>query len=271
VIEGLLFFSLGMERILKGILYNLNPIYVLKAQDFKNSVSIFYKDRLLPNFKQNQEISGSPDTDVLTFKLSLLRAKSISKTTENNTALLFSLSNYRDIIAHNHLSLIDIEKAKILLLRDFYKLIRDYSNELNLKISYFLGPSEIKLASISSKYQESIEDKVKIKLESHKKRWEQLKEQPGYVDKMREKTESIYEASFKNRESFAEKLECPACHNLALITIEVDIDYSEGQANPIGAFVSSLKCHFCKLVIEDYDEMDYLNLNDVLVNDFEEW
>lgn len=270
VVEGILFFSLGMERVLKGLLYNINPIYVLKSQDFKNSVSIFYSERLLPNFKQNQEIAKSPDADVLTFKLSLLRAKSISKITESNTALLFALSNYRDIIAHNQLSLLEVDKAKTLLLRDFYKLIRDYCGELNLPASPFMGSFEIKLASISSEHQESIEEKVKIKLESHLKRWEQLKNVPGFIEKMGSRTKSVQESSYKSRDSFSEIAECPACHNDSLISIEIDFDYSEGQVTPIGAFVSSLKCLFCKLVIEDYDEMDYLNLNDLLIGDYED-
>jgi len=270
IVEGILFFSLGMERLLKGILYNLNPIYVLKSQDFKNSVSIFYGDNLLPNFKHNQEIAKSPNADVLTFKLSLLRAKSVSNVTESNTALLFALSNYRDIIAHNRLSLLEVDTAKILLLRDYYKLIRDYCGELDLPASSFMGSFEIKLGSMSSEHQESIEEKVAIRLESHSKRWEQLKKVDGFVDKMASRTKSRRESSYKSRDSYSEIAECPACHNDALINIEVDFDFSDGQVTPVGAFVSSLKCLFCKLVIEDYDVMDYLDLNDVLTGDYED-
>jgi hypothetical protein len=263
-IENILFFALGMERVLKGILANLNPIYVLKSQDFKNSVSILYKEHLLPNFQQNQEIANKPDTDVLTFKLSLLRAKSISKTTEKHTALLLSLSNSRDIIVHNDLSLLDIDKLKKLLLRDFYPLMRDYCSELGLQLKSFVD-SEIKLSTISSKHQESIEEKVKMKLESHKKRWEQMKSNPGFVAKRKQKTSSIQQGSI-SRDSYTEIFECPACLNDALLTVDIDFDYTDDEVYPIGAFVSKLRCLYCKLFIEDYDEIDYLNLNEYLSN-----
>lgn len=271
VIEALLFFALGTERILKGILFNLNPIYVYKTQDFKNTVPLLYIERLLPNYNQNKEISKSPDADVLTFKLSLMRAKSISVTSEKNTSMLFSLSNFRDIIVHNELSSLDIEKSKKLLLRDFYPLIRDFSTELDLPINYFLGPREIKLASISSEHQESIEEKLNIKLDSHRKRWEQLKNVSGFAEKMKSKTGMAYQAFRERRDKFIEITECPACNNDALLTVEVDFDYSEGQVQPMGVFVSKLNCLFCKLTIEDYDEIDHLKLNDLLIpeGDFE--
>lgn len=260
IIDALLFFALGMERILKGILFNLNPVYVYKIQDFKNTVSLLYKKSLLPSHKKNKEISQKPDADVLSFKRSLIRAKSISITTEKNTSLLFLLSNLRDTIAHNKLSDLNLQKSKTLLLRDFYPLIKDFSDELNQNITRFLGSYKIRLSSISAKHQESIEDKVKMKLDSHKMRWEQLKTTSGFIEKMKAKTELIYQSS-KN----VDVTDCPACDNTALLTVEVDYDYSEGQVRPMGIFASQLKCLFCKLLVLDYDEIDYLKLNDLLI------
>jgi len=99
VVSGALFFSLGIERILKGILYDLNPIYIYKSPDFKNSVCILYKERLLPNFKKNRDISKKPNEDVLGFRSALSRAMSISKIAAERASLLFALSNIRDIVA----------------------------------------------------------------------------------------------------------------------------------------------------------------------------
>ncbi len=48
-----LYFALGMERVLKGILFALNPIYVYKSQDFKNTITLFHKDRILDSAYQN--------------------------------------------------------------------------------------------------------------------------------------------------------------------------------------------------------------------------
>jgi len=261
VVEAILFLALGVERLLKGILFALNPVYIYKTQDFKNTISLIYGDKLLPGWAQNKEISGSPDGDVLTFKLSLLRTKAISKAAEKHTAMLFALSNWRDVVAHNALSMLDIEKARTLLLRDFYPMVRDFSSELNLSMSRLLGSHEIRLASLSASHQESIEEMVKVRLDAHARRWAQLQNVPGYATKMKNKNESAVRAAANKRDTFVGLVPCPACENDAILTAEVDFDYDYGNVWPTGAFVSSLKCLYCKLEVEDYDEIDYLELN----------
>ena len=261
VVEAILFLALGVERLLKGILFTLNPVYIYKNQEFKNTVSLVYGDKLLPGWAHNKEVSGSPDEDVLTFKLSLLRTKAISKAAEKHTSMLFALSNWRDILAHNALARLDIDKCRTLLLRDFYPLIRDFSAELNLPMSRLIGSHEIRLASLSADHQESIEEKVKVRLDAHAKRWEQLQNVPGYTTKMKINSDSAVRAAANKRDTFVEVVPCPACENDAIITAEVDFDYDDGHVWPIGAFVSSLRCLYCKLVVEDYDEIDHLELN----------
>jgi hypothetical protein len=49
VVEGILFFSLGMERVLKGLLYNINPIYVHKSSIVKDYCQISNKTKKSPN------------------------------------------------------------------------------------------------------------------------------------------------------------------------------------------------------------------------------
>jgi hypothetical protein len=38
LVDALWLTALGLERVLKGILHDINPVYVLKSQDFKHSV-----------------------------------------------------------------------------------------------------------------------------------------------------------------------------------------------------------------------------------------
>lgn len=264
-IESILFFALGMERILKGILYELNPVYVYKNQDFKNTISILYKCNLVGNYCQNQEISKEPNHDVLSFKLSLLRAKAISPTTEKYTSLLFALSNYRDIISHCNLSLLEIDKAQKMLLRDFFPILKAYSSELNIPIRNFIGARERKLVTISAKHQENIEDKVKLKIDSHRSQWDRVKSNTSFVEKMKKRTSQIVHSSDRKRDSFYEMMPCPACENDALILINIDYEYSDGSVTPSGAFVSKLKCLFCHIVIDEYDEIGYLKLDSMLI------
>ena len=66
VIDATLFFALGIERLLKSILWSINPIYILKDQSFKNTAPILYKEELLTkNLSSNKEFSTNPDSDVL--------------------------------------------------------------------------------------------------------------------------------------------------------------------------------------------------------------
>lgn len=112
IIDATLFFALGIERLLKSILWDINPIYVLKEQQFKNTAPVLYKEKLLPNNLSNKEFSINPDSDVLTYRISLLRAKEFSTTTAKHFNTLFALSNYRDIIVHRPLNELDIDKLK---------------------------------------------------------------------------------------------------------------------------------------------------------------
>ena len=264
-VESILFFALGMERVLKGILYDLNPIYVYNDQDFKNTVSIIYKDRLEDNYRSNKEILKKPNADVLSFKLALLRAKSISKTTNENTSLLFSLSNYRDIIAHATLSNLDFNKVVKMLLRDFFPLLKEYSAELKISLNNFVGKYEKKLVSISADHQESVEDKLKLKIDSHKNQWERVRKNTSFVEKMEVKKDHILQSADTNSDAYyALTTSCPACSNDALLLIELDYDDSSWSRTPVGAFISKLKCLFCHLIIEDYDEIDHLKLNELI-------
>ena len=139
VIDATLFFALGIERLLKSILWDINPIYVLKDQQFRNTAPILYKEKLLTNNLSNKEFSSKPDSDVLTYRSSLLRAREFSTTTAKYYNTLFALSNYRDIIVHRSLDELDIDKLKKLLLEDFINITKDYSIELNFPITELIG------------------------------------------------------------------------------------------------------------------------------------
>lgn len=258
--DGGLFFAFGAERILKGILYDLNPIYVFKTQDFKNTVSLIYKDRLLPGKANIPEITQTPDSDVLSFRNALLRVRAISATTWNYSGLLFSLAHARDIIAHSPLPELDVAKLKVLLQRDFYLLVKSYSEELKIPLPFFIESLEIKLSTISAKQQESLVDRIAMKLESHRKRWDTLGKTPGFIEKTQVRTKSLL-----NNEGLI-STPCPACGNEAVLTVEV-YEPAEGEELALNRSVKGLRCLFCKLSINDYDEIDHLKLNERLLND----
>jgi hypothetical protein len=42
VVEITLLFAVGIEKLLKGLIYDVNPLYILESPDFKNSVPLTY-------------------------------------------------------------------------------------------------------------------------------------------------------------------------------------------------------------------------------------
>lgn len=259
VLKASLFFALGMERILKAILYDANPVYVFNSQDFKNTVALLYRHKLLPSASQNPEISSKPDSSVLTFKQSLMRAKALSLTTDKHCNLLFYLSNIRDIIAHRPLSNLDInevDRLRTLLKRDFYHLMKEYSQEFEVPLQRLVGSDEGKLARISGKFQ-MFEDQIKAKIETQKTLWKELQHQDDLVAKARSETEKL----LCTHEEALEIVPCPSCENDALLIVEHEYGPDmDGEAVRYGTFVLGFRCMYCDLILSNYDEIDYLKL-----------
>jgi len=257
LVDALWLTALGLERVLKGILHDINPIYVFKNQDFKHSVQTLYSRRILAEAGRSEELAANPDRDVLSFRTSLLRAALVSQVTLKHKALLFALSAHRDVIAHCDLDLLDRKSASLLLLRDVAPLLKEYATELGVPMTHFVAGLELRLLALAAEHQEDIATRVRMKLDGHARRWEQLRNVPGYSEKMRVKTANT------NRVRHWDVLECPACHNEALVEVEADYVYEKeiDEAVFMGVFVKQLRCLYCKLAIKDYREIDHLRLN----------
>ncbi len=244
-------FALAMERVLKGMLHDVNPLYVLINPAFKNSLPVLYKSHVI---NSTREVSDSPDGDVITFRNSLLRAEVISTWVHENKSLFFFLSESRDIIAHNNLSNLDLEKISTLLKKDFYSIATYVANEHGIHIRDLLSQQENRLSKLSAELQDSIDVRLKIILDNHKDKWEILKQTPGYVaDK-----DKVFRDITLTPGKF--KCSCPACGNDALIYTkqETEMNRFMGQEVVIGYFIKRLRCVYCKLDISDYDELSFL-------------
>jgi hypothetical protein len=263
IIQSTLNLALGMERILKGILYDINPTYVLIDPVFKNSVQVLYENRILDACKGSTDLAANVNSDVITFRNSLLRVQIVSSVTYNNKSFLFNLSNARDIIAHNNLSLLEMPKLQLMLQRDFYPLMVQYSGELNIGCSRLLRNNDVNLAKVSEKYQESIEDKLAIKLDLHLRKWQSLSGNAGYAEEKDAVTAEILAHDYKF------PVECPACHNTAVLYTKPEFQYNPYEkANIIvGLFIAKLQCRYCKLVIKDYKEIDFLGLSECILGE----
>lgn len=258
VIQLTLNFSLGIERTLKGILYDINPTYILIEPDFKHSLQNLYPDRIIEESKTSKELATNPNKDVITYRNSLIRAQHISKVCYDNKNLLFSISNARDIIVHHELDNLEIDMLRDVIQRDFYPFLKLLSKELKIKESHFFDGSHIKLARISSSLQTDLKRKVSLLLETHLGTWKILEGRSGYVEDKESVTAEILGTPYK------ESTICPACENEAVIYLKPIEEFNpyEKKEIIIGYEVKKLKCRFCKLEIKDSSILDHLGIRD---------
>ncbi len=255
VIENTLFFAIGIEKLLKAIIYDVNPLYILESPDFKNSVPLTY-DSLI---KDKTELDKSPNGNVIAFYSSVLRATTFSKTALENKNTLMKLKNARDIIVHHNFKHLDVVELKTLLQRDFYPLLSSFSSEHNLGgQTNFFNNLNSKLATLSSSLQSDIEKQIKLKIEGTLSYWTTLKGASTFNKKSSQiKTLELL------KKDFAFPSECPSCKNVGVVYTSplMVFDNYKNEMIQTGLDTKAFKCCFCNLEITNYKELDYLKVN----------
>lgn len=254
--------ALGCERLLKGILYDINPLYTLIESDFKHSIQTIYKDRLIKEATKSKELASNPNSDVISFSNSLLKAQLVSESVHNHKNILFVISNMRDIIAHCELRLLDLEKLREVLQRDYYTMMKAFSKELKIKQSHFFEQSHIKLSRISRQLQTNLDKQLELLVEEHNNIWKMMSTQPGYLDEKISITKFILKTDNK------EILECPSCKNDAIVYFKpiTELDLIKKEQIIIGFQVKKLKCQYCKIEITNPALLDKLGITDKKVH-----
>ncbi|MGR9100197.1 MAG: hypothetical protein ACU826_06485 [Gammaproteobacteria bacterium] len=254
VIQATLNFAIGMERLLKGILFDINPTYILLSPEFKHSLKVLYEKKVINCDDSKSVLEMAPTTEVITFRNSLLRATAVSYAAQKNKNRLFGLSNIRDIIVHNNIELIDYSKARLLLQRDFYFLILDFVDEFKFIRANFFGESEDSLIEISKQHKQDIENVIRLKIEEHCRIWIKIK---NNAKEVRNKT-IITDELLESEHSY--ETTCPACNQRAVLISEPDfvVDLETSEKKEVGEFVKIIKCLFCGLIIDDGIELDVM-------------
>jgi hypothetical protein len=262
-IQGGLLFALGVEKLLKFTLAKINPIFVLKVSDFKHSAPSLYSNKIVSAGK-NDEIDAKPNSDVITFRVSLSRSKVFSKTANKHSQMLFTLAHWRDVIAHRPTSELDLDKVGLMLRKDAIALIRDFSEEFDVSFLEFWGPESERLVALSQLLtnREKFEKEMTKKLEAHKKLWEYRTTNTEFISQADEITSSLQKQSGDNF-SF-EGVTCPACGKTCVVRIEPDYDYADGESYITGVYAEKLNCYYCSLKLETYDELAYVDVDGLL-------
>lgn len=254
VIENVLFFAIGIEKLLKAMIYEVNPLFILETPDFKNAVPLLY-DTLV---KDKSEITKNPNGDVIAFHSSVMRTATFSNATLENKNTLMKLKNARDIIVHHNFNKLDISELKTLLQRDFYPLLSAISVEHNLGgQTNFFNNLHSKLARISSTLQDDIQKQITLKIEASSSHWNTLK---GASTFDRQKCEHKTAEMFSKDIAFP--FECPSCNNYGVVFTSpiLEFDSYRNEMRQTGSETKAFKCYFCDLEVTDYKELDYLKV-----------
>ncbi len=225
-----------------------------KEADFKHLAPLLYPDRLVSSEKEDSEVAAKPNREVLAMRPTILRAKVLSASTAKHKGVLFALAAYRDIIAHRPSTELGHTKVEGMLVRDIYPLLTDMAAELGLPRDGLMGGQSTRLAALSAKHQTDVEDRVRLTLEVHLNKWNQLKGVPGFVDKMKLRTGGALQGGKKR------VVDCPAYGNAALVSLETEYEIIDGETRPVGTIARALFCYFCKLAVDDEIDLGHLKL-----------
>jgi len=264
VILAMTFFSFGMERLLKHLVARINPAFILKNSEFRNAAPCLYKKIFVATGK-NEQIHSKPDFDVISFRVAMQRALLFSASANQNRQLLYALANYRDIVAHKPTSELDVIKANRLLARDGFSIIDEICTEISANVGDFFGKEYERLKSLSQKItnQEVFEKEFTSKLDNYKSLWEKEKSNQEFVSKASELTQRVLSESCESHSY--EEFSCPACGQNAVARIEPDYDYDPVDQTSFltGVFVDNIQCYHCGLVIDDYEELNYVDADSI--------
>ncbi|KAA0139150.1 hypothetical protein FYZ48_10930 [Gimesia chilikensis] len=274
VIDAGLYFAFCVERLFKGILWDIDKRSVLEDGKFENCIAVLYRDRLIPPALKNiehQEKKKKTEYKTINFKEAMFRASNFSQITYERIGVFTKLFSYRGIIAHRTLNTLDTSSLRTLLQEHFQPIIRGYIDEHNLDEKEFFTDEEIKLSKLAKEISDSnsFESGMEKLLDKHRQIWAKRKENQDFLDKAKQ----ITEINLKDEEEgtyFHESTECPACGNVSSAECTLEWEY-EGPiygSHIVGAYVSGLKCEYCDLVLDDYEQFDYLRskklLSDIL-------
>lgn len=255
-------FALGIERVLKGILYDINPLFILLEPDFRNAVNVQYRAKIIHGMEQSSELAKTTNADVITYRNSLLRGQHFSEVISQNKAMLFYLSEARDIIVHHRLSRLDVGRLRMILFRDYFPLVHKIADEFNIPMSKVFDGQDFRLSELSAKNQTDVKTRLEMMFESHAKKLHMLKGNVGYEEDKEHVTKDTL-----LKEGMI-PYTCPACNNTAIIYTKPILEYNSYEKKEIqtGQEIRKLKCHYCKLSLDGYEEIDYLGLYDSLAS-----
>ena len=199
----------------------------------------------------------------------MLRAAKFSKTVEDNIGALTKLSDLRGIVAHRPLSQLSYGDAFRTAQKHFHPTVVEFARELDFSADECFDGHEARLRNISDNLvkEANIVERIDQRFEQHRAIWEKNSADSRFVERAKRETQAEYK---RDRDGSAVcEYCCPACENPGAVFIEADWDVegSSGEGFITGIYVAGFACRFCELEIDDFEEIDFLKMNEVLYDD----
>lgn len=273
VYDSVLYFAFCIERLFKGVLWDIEPRMVLENDKEENCFAVIHRHALLTSVAENidKSLKGEkPNHNTITFKEAMLKAKNFSQVTHDNIGVLMKLSDYRGVLAHRVLSLFHENEARRFVLRYFQPIVGGLLQERRLDEQSFFGNDGSRIAEYAStiEQEDNFADKMEALLDTHRQIWAERKDNNVFIDKAARLT-AITEKDKRHSEYSHHLTSCPACKNDAFARFEADweVEGSSGEGWFTGVYAAGFSCEYCDLTLDEYEQFDYFKLNDLVGNE----
>ncbi|MDI9239870.1 hypothetical protein QLQ15_13240 [Lysobacter sp. LF1] len=258
---ALVFSAIGIEKLLKFVIAEVNPSFVLKSQDFESTVLACHRDQVAA--ERIGDIESKAKTDVLTMRAAVQRASFFSAAARKHSQVIHALADARDIAVHRPTRELDVAKVDVLLTRDIYRVVEDVSCSTTLSIDQLLGGHRGRLSNLSRQIAErdNVQAKVKALLAESLELWAGRQTRGGVV----EGAEAVTQKCLSMMDN-AVSCVCPACGNKAIAYVEPDWDFDADDqvVYATGVSVREIKCFYCSLMLDEYDELQYVRADELI-------
>jgi len=259
--DATLFFAFGMERMCKGLLFEINPSFILDVAKFADVVNALYLDRVTdknaPELKSSKQVAFSSFRDLIN-KCSIFYAD-----VKGNKDILNNLREYRNILVHGSFQNFEHQKTHKWLIGVYFPVVYEILKVCEIeKESVFGAKSDLleKLA-LNAKHEEEIQKRVSAMLEASRVKWDCQRNEKHVRTSAINTAADVGQPRSVHDNAFY-RYPCPSCANTAVLEVEPDFDYSDGCGYISGVYPTEVRCHYCGLMVSDYEDVSYLIGND---------
>lgn len=262
--DATLFFAFGIEKMFKGILWDINPLFIMEETGFANACGVLYRDRLLEAPKTNADKEDKKNAykrNVLPFLGSMHRAKEFSKTVAAHVSVFCHLSDLRGILAHRTLKEYKGTVSQKFLLRVYHPIVTQFIAELSLDAAECFDGLEASLKEASEQECELYEFDQQLEqlIAKHQACFEKRKNDPAVMAKARELTTAALVNDPKaDKRHYAAK--CPSCSHRALLLTQKEEPHIFDDEFYQSEYIIAMECRYCGLELTDAEAMDRFGL-----------